>query len=60
MKKLSIILLLIFCTYTYAQDKQDINPIRIGLKIGTPNIIGGNLEFVTKGDSNTIIVYQKN
>jgi hypothetical protein len=47
MKKLILILIVFFCTFTYAQDKQDINPLRLGLKIGTPNIIGGNVEFVT-------------
>lgn len=57
MKKISIILLLIFCTFSYAQDKQEINPIRIGLKIGTPNIIGGNLEFVTPLLNNRIALF---
>lgn len=58
MKKITVITLLLFCTFAYAQDdKQDINPLRIGLKIGTPNIIGGNLEFVTPLLSNRIALF---
>lgn len=57
MKKISIILLLIFCTFSYAQDKQEINPLRIGLKIGTPNIIGGNIEYVTPLLNNRIAIF---
>ena len=57
MKKFSIIALLLFCSFTYAQDKQDINPLRVGLKIGTPNIIGGNLEYVTPFLNNRIALF---
>ncbi len=58
MKKITVITLLLFCTFIYAQDdKQDINPLRVGLKIGTPNIIGGNLEFVTPLLSNRIALF---
>jgi len=57
MKKLNLIFLLIFCTYSYAQDNQNINPLRIGLKIGTPNIIGGNIEFVTPLLNNRIALF---
>ena len=43
------IALLLFVT-TQAQDKQDkvksIKPLRIGVKIGVPNIVGGNAELV--------------
>jgi len=57
MKKLTTLILLIFCTFSYAQDKQDINPLRVGLKIGTPNIIGGNLEFTTPLLDNRIALF---
>ena len=57
MKKISIILLLLFCTITFAQEKKDIKPLRIGLKIGTPNILGGNLEFVTPLLNNRIAFF---
>lgn len=57
MKKFSIIALLLFCSFSYAQDKQDINPLRVGLKIGTPNIIGGNIEFVTPLLNNRIALF---
>jgi len=43
------IALLLFVT-TQAQDKQDkvksIKPFRIGVKVGVPNIVGGNAELV--------------
>lgn len=57
MKKISTILLILFCTFTYAQEKQDLNPLRIGLKIGTPNIIGGNIEYVTPLFNNRIALF---
>lgn len=57
MKKFSIIILVLLCTITYAQKKQDVNPLRIGLKIGTPNIIGGNLEYVTPLLNNRIALF---
>ncbi|REE79962.1 hypothetical protein BX611_2862 [Lutibacter oceani] len=57
MKKISFILLLLFCTITIAQEKKDINPFRIGVKIGTPNVLGGNLEFVTPILNNRIALF---
>ena len=57
MKNFYIILILLFSTITFAQEKKEINPIRIGLKIGTPNILGGNLEFVTPILNNRIALF---
>lgn len=57
MKKISIILSLLFCSIAIAQEKKDINPFRIGVKIGTPNILGGNIEFVTPLLNNRIALF---
>ena len=48
-------LLILFCSSVYAQTDTDISgerdykvrPIRLGVKIGFPNLIGGNVEYVT-------------
>lgn len=53
MKKVLVPLLLLISTITFAQEQEntttdkDVNPFRIGLKIGTPNAIGGSAEWVT-------------
>lgn len=44
--------MLLICSIAFSQEKEDkkdsdINPFRIGAKIGIPNIIGGNIEYVT-------------
>ena len=57
MKKISFILFLLFCTITIAQEKKDIKPFRIGVKIGTPNVLGGNIEFVTPLLNNRIALF---
>jgi len=48
LKKILIVaFVLFFCLTINAQDKQKkIKPFRIGLKIGIPNIVGGNAEYV--------------
>ncbi len=38
-------------------DQNDINPFRIGLKIGTPNILGGNVEYVLPALNNHIALF---
>ncbi len=46
-KSLLVVLTLLLCTTIQAQDKKkSIKPFRIGVKIGIPNIIGGNAELV--------------
>lgn len=46
----SIIILLFFCaTLTQAQQQtqESIKPLRLGVKLGVPNILSANLEYVT-------------
>ena len=38
-------------------NQNDINPFRIGLKIGTPNILGGNVEYVLPALNNHIALF---
>ena len=40
----------------YAQQEKKIRPFRIGAKLGFPNIIGGNLEYVTPLLNNKLAV----
>lgn len=50
MKKILLPLLLLCASIAIAQEEttdKDVNPIRIGLKIGTPNAVGGSAEWVT-------------
>jgi len=52
MKKISIICLLLICSIAFSQEKEDkkdsdINPFSIGVKIGIPNIVGVDIEYVT-------------
>lgn len=52
MKKLFLLLLFLCAGVSFAQvqnnsTNKDVNPFRIGLKIGTPNAIGGSAEWVT-------------
>jgi hypothetical protein len=46
-KSLVVLFAMLMFTSTQAQDKvKSIKPFRIGAKIGVPNIVGGNAEFV--------------
>ncbi len=52
MKKILLTLLLLSASFSHAQEQddtidKDVNPFRIGLKIGTPNAVGGSAEWVT-------------
>ena len=49
MKKLILVFVLIISGFLNAQDtgRSDLRPYRIGLKIGTPNVAGISLEYVT-------------
>ncbi|MCF6280571.1 MAG: hypothetical protein L3J14_09535 [Flavobacteriaceae bacterium] len=52
MKKISILCMLLICSIAFSQEKEDkkdsdINPFRIGVKIGIPNIVGVDVEYVT-------------
>lgn len=55
MKKLTILsVMLCICSISFAQEKSeelqektDLKPFRIGVKIGVPNVIDGNLEILT-------------
>ncbi|PHQ56224.1 MAG: hypothetical protein COC16_03690 [Lutibacter sp.] len=61
MKKILIIYLLISSSIVISQEKSNdqnnINPFRIGLKIGTPNIVGGNIEYVLPVLNNHIALF---
>lgn len=61
MKKILIIYLLISSSIVISQEKDNdennINPFRIGLKIGTPNIVGGNIEYVLPVLNNHIALF---
>ncbi len=44
---LTVVFVLLFCVSIQAQDKKkSIKPFRIGVKVGVPNIVGGNVELV--------------
>ena len=46
-KSLLIVFVFMLCISIQAQDKsENIKPFRIGAKVGIPNIVGGNLEYV--------------
>lgn len=45
MKKINLFVLSLLLTYTVSQAQD--NPIRIGTKIGLPNLVGLHLEYVT-------------
>lgn len=46
--KLAVLLALTISSVAFAQsDSQDLRPYRIGIKIGTPNVVGLDLEYVT-------------
>ncbi len=62
MKILNIICMLLICSIAFSQEKEDkndydINPFRIGVKLGVPNIIGGDLEYVTPLLDNRIALF---
>ena len=61
MKKIILICLLFSSSIVVAQednkDRKDINPFRLGLKIGTPNIVGGNVEYVLPVLNNHIALF---
>ncbi len=61
MKKVIIICLLFVYSMVFSQetepDKKDVNPFRIGVKIGTPNGLGGNVEYVTPLFNNRIALF---
>ena len=62
MKKISIICMLLICSIAFSQEKEekkdsDINPFRIGVKIGVPDIVAGNLEFVTPLFNNRVALF---
>ena len=52
MKKKLVPFLFLIASFSFAQvqaqtSNKDVNPFRIGLKIGTPNAVGGAIEWVT-------------
>lgn len=57
MKKISLVfVMLLFCSIAFSQDEENedtkrkgkrILPFRIGLKVGIPNGVGGNIEYVS-------------
>ena len=55
MKKVTLLsIMLCICSIAFSQEetevqqaKKDLNPFRIGVKIGIPNVIDGNLEILT-------------
>ena len=51
MKQLLFTLFFVSCIALYSQsdsnDSYELNKFRIGIKIGTPNTLGGNIEYVT-------------
>lgn len=65
MKKISLLLMLLVCSIGFAQssddsdkkEKKDIKPFRIGAKLGIPNGIGGNIEYVTPLLGQRIAIY---
>jgi len=61
MKKISLIFILLISSIIYSQEKDkknsNINPLRIGIKIGVPNIVGGDLEYVTPLLNNRIALF---
>lgn len=64
MKKISLICMLLICSIAFSQEQEekkeksvDVNPIRIGVKIGVPDIVAGNLEFVTPLFDNRVALF---
>ena len=64
MKKISFLCMLLICSIAFSQEKEekkekssDINPIRIGVKVGVPDIVAGNLEFVTPLFDNRVALF---
>ena len=61
MKIFSFVILMLFSSLVFAQNDNsqsaDINPLRLGVKIGTPNIVGVNLEFVLPAFNNHLAVF---
>ena len=61
MKNLLVLLCLLWIGYVTAQTPgttvEDVRPFRIGLKIGTPNAVGGGLEWVTPLLDNRFAVF---
>lgn len=58
MKKISLTIMLLFCSIIFAQEQEEnqednkkerknIPAFRVGVKLGIPNGIGGNIEYVT-------------
>lgn len=64
MKKISFLCMLLFCSFAFSQEQEekkekstDVNPIRIGVKVGVPDIVAGNLEFVTPIFDNRLALF---
>ena len=61
MKKISLLCMLLIGSIAFSQEKEeksiDVNPIRIGVKIGVPDIVAGNIEFVTPLLNNRIALF---
>ncbi|MFT4645591.1 MAG: hypothetical protein ACI8ZX_002008 [Planctomycetota bacterium] len=61
MKKISLLCMLLIGSIAFSQEKEeksiDVNPIRIGVKIGVPDIVAGNIEFVTPLFNNRIALF---
>ncbi len=64
MKKISFLCMLLICSIAFSQEKEekkkksnDVNPIRIGVKVGVPDIVAGNLEFVTPLFDNRVALF---
>lgn len=63
MKKISLLCMLLIGSIAFSQEEEkkeksiDVNPIRIGVKIGVPDIFAGNIEFVTPLLNNRIALF---
>ena len=61
MKNYYFVFFMLFSSLVYSQNdnsqSNDINPFRIGVKIGTPNILGANLEFVLPAFNNHLAIF---
>jgi len=60
MKKITLLFSLLFiCNFTYSQKSEwrKVLPVRVGVKAGLPNGVGGNVEFVTPLLNHRIAVF---
>jgi hypothetical protein len=61
MKKISLLCMLLIGSIAFSQEQEekpiDINPIRIGVKIGVPDIVAGNIEYVTSLFNNRVALF---